>query len=462
MTSVDAGVTGSAGSVRAPGAIWGAVDPANPAALPFVTPELAGIGGVMRRREEDFLVEEIPLYDPCGQGEHIYLLLEKRGLSTQQLVQIVAKHFGVPTRAIGYAGMKDKHAITRQVMSVHVPGKKLADFPSLQHERVSVMWADMHTNKLRLGHLRGNRFSIRVREVPATAVVTANKIMKALTERGVPNFFGEQRFGLRLNNHELGRLDLLGDWRGLLDELLGPDPDYPKINTGARKCYASGDFESAYRAFPFMQQSERMAVRMLAKKRSPKQAVFAINRVDRQFWVSAFQSAMFNRLVAERMGEPGGLFTLREGDLAYRHDNGAVFRVTPEELAKAELVERAQKFEISPSGPLWGSRMTRTDGVTGPREEAALADTGVSIEALDRAARHFSCLSGSRRSMRIPLIDPEIEGGVDEHGSYVRCAFELPSGSFATVVMREIMKGGSRESGVANREDEEVEAIADE
>jgi tRNA pseudouridine13 synthase len=353
--------------------------------------------------------------------------------------------------------MKDKHAITRQVMSVHVPGKKLADFPSLQHERVQVLWADMHANKLRLGHLRGNRFSIRVREVPATAVVTANRVMRVLAERGVPNFFGEQRYGLRLNNHELGRYDLLGDWRGLLDELLGPDPDFPQMNAAARKCYASGDFENAYRAFPFLQQSERMAVRMLARKRSPKQAVFAINRVDRQFWVSAYQSAMFNRVVAERMGEEGGLHTLREGDLAYRHANGAVFRVTPEELAKPELAERAAKFEISPSGPLWGSRMTKAEGETGRREEAALADTGVAMDSLDRAARHFSCLSGSRRAMRIPLIDPEIEGGVDEHGSYVRCAFELPAGSFATVVMREIMKAGaSGELPVANGEDSDA------
>lgn len=428
---------------RASGPTWGAIDPADPAALAYVTPEIPGIGGVMRQRDEDFLVEELPLYDPCGYGEHIYLLLEKRKLSTQQLVQIVAKHFGVLPRAIGYAGMKDKHAITRQVMSVHVPGKKLADFPSLQHERVAVMWADMHTNKLRLGHLRGNRFSIRVRNVPATAVLTANRVIKSLAERGVPNYFGEQRFGIRLNNHELGRLDLLGDWRGLLDALLGPDERFPRVNSAARKCYASGDFENAYKAFPYIQQAERYALRMLSRRRSPKQAVFAINRIDRQFWVSAFQSAMFNRLVAERMNEPGGLATLREGDLAYRHDNGAVFRVTAEELAKPELVERLAQFEISPSGPLWGSRMTRAEGVTGQREDAALADAGVPMEALDRAARHFSCLSGSRRAMRIPLKDPEIEGGGDEHGSYVRCAFELPAGSFATVVMREIMKAGA-------------------
>jgi len=430
-------------------------DPAPVHDLPLVTADLPGIGGRIRQRPEDFLVEESPLYQPCGQGEHIYLLLEKKNLSTHQLVGIVARHFGVRRQAVGYAGMKDKNAITRQVMSIHVPGKSVDDFPMLQHTGVTVLWADMHTNKLRLGHLRGNRFSIRIRDVPATAVLAANKTLTALARTGVPNFFGEQRFGIRLNNHRLGRLDLLHDWRALLDELLGPDPDFPHLNTASRACYAKGDYENAWRSFPNAQRSERAALRALMRGATPRRAVQAITDTDRHFWISAFQSAVFNRVVAARMNDPElGLGRLVEGDLAFRHANGAVFRIIPEELEKTELVERLEKFEISPSGPIWGPRMTRAFARIGTMEDEAFKASGVPDEALERAARRFSSLSGQRRAARVPLIDPEIEGGVDEHGSFVRLAFELPAGSFATIVLREIMKTGIVDAAPADDDDE--------
>src|SRR5262245_6039299 len=108
----------------------------------YITSDLPPIGGVIKQRAEDFLVDEVPLYQPSGAGEHIYLLVQKRGLSTMEMVEIVAAHFAVPRRAVGYAGLKDKHAITRQVVSVHAPGRKIEDFGELRHEKISVLWAD--------------------------------------------------------------------------------------------------------------------------------------------------------------------------------------------------------------------------------------------------------------------------------------------------------------------------------
>lgn len=435
-------------------------DPARVDRLPMITADIPGIGGVIRKRPEDFLVDEQPLYEPCGEGEHIYLFVEKKGLSTAQLVSIIAHHFGVQYRAVGYAGMKDKHAITRQVVSVHVPGRKLEDFPMLQHDRVGVLWADMHTNKLRLGHLRGNRFSIRIREVAPTAVLQVHQIMKRLASQGIPNYFGEQRFGIRCNNHILGRLDLLRDARGLIYELLGPDENFPTIHAQARAAFAKGDYAGAYRAFPGSLRTERNAARAVMQGRKPSKVLWTIPRNDRQFWMSAFQSAVFNQVLAQRLTGLG-LNTLVEGDLAYRHDNGAVFRVTAEELAKPETLERLHKLEISPSGPIWGSRTTRADGAIGEMEWQALAETGVPMAALEKAGRDYSALSGQRRPLRVPIRDPEVEGGVDEHGSFVRVAFDLPPGSFATVVLREIMKSGSSGARpVANgEEDEEVDGM---
>ena len=90
----------------------------------YQTHDVAGIGGVIKQRPEDFLVEELPLYQPSGAGEHIYLFVQKRGMSTLELVNLLATHFGVTKREIGYAGLKDKQAITRQVFSIHAPGKR--------------------------------------------------------------------------------------------------------------------------------------------------------------------------------------------------------------------------------------------------------------------------------------------------------------------------------------------------
>src|SRR3954469_15654714 len=115
----------------------------------YLTADLPPLGGWIKERPEDFLVDEQPAYQPCGEGEHLYLFVEKRGLSTLRAARILAQHFVVHERAVGHAGLKDKRAVTRQVFSVHIPGKRLENFPELRHERMGVLWADYHTNKLR-------------------------------------------------------------------------------------------------------------------------------------------------------------------------------------------------------------------------------------------------------------------------------------------------------------------------
>lgn len=407
---------------------------------PLLTLDIPPIGGRLRERVEDFLVEEIPLYNPCGAGEHIYLFIEKRGLSTSDLVWMIARHFGVRAGDVGYAGMKDKRAITRQVISVHTPGRTIEDFPMIREERVAVLWADMHANKLRLGHLKGNRFSIKVRGVSMTKVVEAGRVMKRLAERGVPNFAGEQRFGARGNNHELGRHYLRKDWKALLDELVGPGSGLAHVNAEARRLYARGKITEALDAFPVACRHERVALAALERGKSPLQAVQSVAVMQRRFWVSAFQSAIFNEVLAERLAE-GAFDRFVEGDVAYKHGNGALFAVDGPLAADPSTGERANRFEISPSGPIWGSEMMCAAGAVGAREEAALARTGVSLDQLARFARaEGRSMRGGRRPLRVPLVDPQFEGGIDEHGHYVRCAFELPPGAFATVVMREVMK----------------------
>src|SRR6476620_56462 len=166
--------------------------------IPYLTTNFPGIGGTIKNRPEDFFVQEIPIYEPSGEGEHVYCEIQKVGIPTFEAVNRVAAALRVSTRDVGYAGLKDARAISRQMLSIwgtteeavmgmHVPG-------------IAVQWARRHVNKLRLGHLAGNRFAIKIRDVEPTDVVKLQEPLKELQRRGVPNYFGEQRFGRRGDN----------------------------------------------------------------------------------------------------------------------------------------------------------------------------------------------------------------------------------------------------------------------
>ncbi len=416
----------------------------------YLTADIPGIGGVLRQRPEDFLVDEVPAYQPSGEGEHIYMLVQKRGMATMEVVRVLAKHFGVRPGDVGYAGLKDKKAVTRQVFSVHTPGKKPEDFPSLQHDKVAILWVDLHANKLRRGHLKGNRFSIRVRGVPISGAFAALKVLRRLENVGVPNRFGAQRFGAIGNNHLIGRAILLCDAQGALNELLGPasmrdpagGPD-PSHQRAGRSLFAEGKYAQMLEVLPYNAEPERRVLRALLAGDSPAQALRAIDPFARQFYLSGVQSAVFNDLLDQRL-LAGTLDQLHEGDVAFKHDSGAAFSVDQVALASGDLAGRLQRLEISPSGPLWGSALKRAGGLVDERELAALARLGLTPEHLDRYVQSSGDeLKGARRAMRAPLLYPEVEAGADEHGPYVRCGFELPPGAFATTVMDEVMKLGA-------------------
>ncbi|MBX3378175.1 MAG: tRNA pseudouridine(13) synthase TruD [Phycisphaeraceae bacterium] len=417
--------------------------------MPFATADLPGIGGRIKERPEDFFVDEQPLYQPAGEGEHVYLFIEKRGLSTLRAARIVARHFGVHVSAVGFAGLKDKRAVTRQVFSVHVPGKKPEDFPMLQHEHMGVLWVDLHHNKLRRGHLLGNRFSIKIRGVDMSKAPAALRVLSRLERSGVPNVIGEQRFGYLRRNHLVGRGLILGDHGAVVRAVLDPDESAADTQAPARRAAAAGEYAEAMELFGKEMRTERRVVGELMRGASPSRAVHAIERSEAEFFLTAFQSAVFNRVLAERMAA-GTIGKLMEGDVAFKHDNRACFDVRAEDLGP-ELTARLDRIEVSPSGPMWGADMKRAAAGVGVTEEAALAESGVGVEAL-RAfeVRRRGRLTGERKPLRVPVMDAMVEGGVDEHGHYVRVAFDLPRGAFATSVIREITKvegRGEAESG---------------
>ncbi|MDX2148398.1 MAG: tRNA pseudouridine(13) synthase TruD [Planctomycetota bacterium] len=406
----------------------------------FLSAAIPGIGGVIKQRPEDFLVDETPLYEPSGSGEHIYLFVQKRDLSTLEMVRHLASHFGVRQSAIGYAGLKDKCAITRQVVSVHAPGKKIEDFPSIKHDRIAVLWADYHANKLRRGHLKGNRFSIRVRSVGLQAALAAHRVLQLLARLGVPNRIGPQRFGSQLNNHLVGAALVRMDYPAACDALLSPHPLSPESHADARRLYTERKFQDAFAAMPRSAATERDVLSGLAKGETPERAWRRADSVAAGFFVTAFQSAVFNHVLDDRLARDA-LGTLLPGDVAMKHDNRACFSVDDETLRDASTAARLASFEISASGPMWSATMMRAQGPIDELERATLASFGVTLDHLRAFAdQRWLEIQGDRRPFRVPILDPDVEGGLDEHGPYVRCSFELPRGSFATVVLAEVMK----------------------
>jgi tRNA pseudouridine13 synthase len=183
-------------------------------------------------------------------------------------------------------------------------------------------------------------------------------------------------------------------------------------------------------------RNELAVIKALAAGRHGQSAVRAAGPAALAFWVSALQSAVFNRVLDRRL-EQSSFAALLEGDLAWKHDSGAVFRVTAEELAKPDLAQRLRALEVSPSGPLWGPGMTAAAGAVAEAERAALESAGVSERDLETGP---VLLKGARRPLRAPLRNAVVDAGADEHGPYLGVAFDLPAGAYATVVLRELTR----------------------
>ncbi|NLE77520.1 MAG: tRNA pseudouridine(13) synthase TruD, partial [Chloroflexi bacterium] len=283
-------------------------------------------------------------------------------------------------------------------------------------------------NKLKLGHLRGNRFRIRVREVLPEALPACRATLQALQARGLPNRFGEQRFGQRSDTHLLGRLALVGDPEALVRHFLGgpSEAESPTVQE-ARRRFEANQWVEALAAFPGAMSDERAALEALIRSSGDfRQAAGRIPKRLRRFFVSAYQSYLFNAVLEHRMPD---LDRLQVGDLAMKHENGAVF------LVQDAVVEqpRADRQEISPSGPLFGHKMTLPEGEPGHLEQAVLAAEGLTLDAF-RIGEGLAP-KGARRALRVPLQDVAAawDGGIV-------LEFSLPPGSYATVLLGEVMK----------------------
>jgi tRNA pseudouridine13 synthase len=336
---------------------------------PFLTHDLPGIGGRIRTVPEDFQVVERPLYLPCGEGEHLYITITKRGLSTPDLVRRLSSTLGIKAQAIGVAGQKDARAVTTQMISLQGLSPEQVVRLAIDDTILNVTVLGHHRNRLRTGHHAGNRFRLTIREVASHAAETVPAVLEQLSRRGVPNYFGPQRQGKDGTNYLTGAA-LLHD----------------------------------------------------ARRRDK------MNRNQRIWYLNTYQSFLFNRILARRIDQIDKVFL---GDWAMKSDNGACFEVDDAEKEQP----RADRFEISPTGILFGSRVPWASGEPGVIEEAVMTEAGATKEALTTAAKTCG-FRGERRALRVPLT--ELEWSLS--GTILTLSFGLPPGAYATSVLRELMK----------------------
>ncbi|TDK32666.1 tRNA pseudouridine(13) synthase TruD [Luteimonas terrae] len=296
------------------------------------------LSATIRQHPEDFRVDEIDGFEASGAGEHLLLTIEKSGMNTAFVARLLAQWAGVDGRSVGYAGLKDRHALTTQRFTVQLPGREAPDIAALEalgagaHQSLRVLAQARHARKLPRGALAGNRFVLTLRDVVGDAAAIDMRL-QTIADRSVPNYFGEQRFG-----HDGGNVD--------------------------------------------------KALRMFAAPRR------RIDREQRAMLLSAARSALFNRVLAARV-RAGDWDTGLEGEVWMLDGSRSLFGPEPD---SPEVAARVTAQDIHPTAPLWGRGMLRSAGAAAACEAAALDDA--QSLAL-RAGLESAGLSQERRATRL-------------------------------------------------------------
>lgn len=347
--------------------------------------------GTIKQRPEDFVVDEIPAYEPSGSGSHLYVRFKKTNLTTDDAVRAFATALGVERRDIGVAGLKDKVGITTQWISIpaedHSVDERIA---SVAIDGVEILEHRRHGNKLKTGHLKGNQFTIVVRDIDPARLDEVARALERIKSEGVPNAFGAQRFGREGDTHEVARAWLTGKARAPAD---------PRL---------------------------------------------------RRFHFSALQSAIFNAVLEHRIDKEVWNVPVL-GDLLKKEDTGGVFVCTDVQLDRG----RAERGELCPTGPIVGDRMRQPadeayeleQRVVGPliegidlRRARSLGEgtrrpLKLRVAELSHATMVASSVdeTGSRGSRG--SRDKTGASGLSNAGCALRVRFVLPKGAYATTVL---------------------------
>ena len=340
---------------------------------------------VFNSSPRDFTVEEIPLYEFSGEGEHLILKVRKKELTTWEMLDIISGYIGIRRRDMGYAGLKDKHAMTIQYISL--PAKYASQVETFTHEKIKILETTHHNNKIRVGHLKGNRFHIRLKKILGVQKNKLDSVLKWIKANGIPNYFGGQRFGTDGNNWE--------DGKKLIDGKL-------RIRDRKTRDFLIGSYQS----YLFNQWlSKRIEISLLLEKFSEAETEDVMK---------------LERSLLQGTKEQSSFFKLLQGDLMMHYPYGRVFYVE-------NLTEEAERFatkDIAPTGLLPGTKVKRAEGAAGTIESQ-----------YDEEMKQ----SGARRYAWIQVT--EIEKKYIEERAHYELSFTLPKGSYATNVL-DVLRGG--------------------
>ena len=333
--------------------------------LPFAWGGPAG-EGVIRAAAEDFEVVEELGFEPSGEGEHLLVTLTKRELNTAEVARRLARVAELRPRDVSYAGLKDRMAVTTQTFSLHLPGRPDPDLGALEDGNIRILVATRHHRKLRRGALRGNRFRLRIRHFHGDEELLAQRLGTIAAE-GVPNYFGSQRFGRGGGNLQRAGALFRGELR-------------------------------------------------------------RVKREQRSIWLSSVRAFLFNRVLAERVGQ-GNWNRCLPGEVLQPEGSQAQFPESGEEA----LAPRLKSGEVHPTGPLWG----RSGRSLEPEAEVAALEARV-LEPLDfwKQGLVRAGLEMDRRPLR--LLVHELEWSLQ--GEELVLGFRLGKGSYATSVLRELIQ----------------------
>jgi len=396
-----------------------------------------GTGGRIKVHPEDFTVIEDPLPSIFEGGKHAVFLLKKRNWDTMSAVKEIAKRAGISHRDIGFAGTKDRHAVTYQYISV--PAEVRYKVESLQIKDIELRFVS-YGRFIKLGHLLGNRFKIIVRDVEERAFEMTKDIIRELREKGgFPNYFGYQRFGeKRVVNHLIGKLLLQGRFDEAARLFLGYADGGMEGDEARKAFWETGDVDRALEEFPRFLRYERTLLYTYKRTGSWKKAFLSLPLPIMRIFIHAYQSYLFNLYISRRieelpLSEPlvGDIVVQVKGGIPYRD---RTYRVTETNIDFVR--EKIRKNQAMVSGPLFGFAMRRAKGIPGELEREILEGEGISLETFRKLPKPMAEPGGRRELLIRPL--GLTYGYVPDTGMCFR--FFLPKGVYATSVLREIMK----------------------
>lgn len=337
-----------------------------------------------KQSPRDFVVEEIPLYEFSGEGEHLILLIRKKNLATTEMIGHIARYLGIKNKEIGYAGLKDKHAMTKQYISLHKKYEEALE--GFNFEGIKIISKTYHNNKLRIGHLKGNRFYIKIKKVNPTSAAKIDEALKNISKVGIPNFFGYQRFGNDGDNHIIGEKIAKGEAR----------ERNPRVKRLLINAYQSHLFN--------LWLSRRLEINSLISSFKAEELETLLN----------LPNATVKKMQAQK--HP---FKLISGDVMEHYPYGKLFEFEEDEKDLLRFNDR----DISITGLLCGKKVKMASSLAGEIEK----DFDDTINA--DGARRFAW-----------VYPTEIEGRFNKIEAQYEMNFTLPKGSYATVLIEEIAK----------------------